>query len=275
MAGPPRVFVLLADWGNTIAGFLLMGAFLWGALIYSVGMKSLVAPEGGPNEFALKWLQFFFCSEGVFYAFAELFMIGIMANTPPEFGGGTVGCMQFAILMAGGIFFSFSGLVIPPCITNVTYLFNTNSCNLSNPPTPYVWNAVAHYGITCFMIGTAIGFKGVLAAPKDKFISPFWGCAMYFLGAWTIGIFKFWGPVLFGGLNEFDLTAPAITWTLPWWFALVGAFFLFLGAIIFGIMNGSFGKIGSNSAPQPQPNPDMEKRAKSSAEHHGAICCTV
>merc|ERR1712060_113097 len=107
--------------------------------------------------------------------------------------------------------------------------------------TPYAWNAMAHFGITTFMVGTSIGFKGVLGAPKDKIISPFWGCAMYFAGAWTIGIFKFWGPVLFGGFDNdqntatFDMSAPSVndSWSWNWWVALLGAFFLTYGAGIF------------------------------------------
>merc|ERR1712187_415099 len=241
-------------------------AFFWGALINCIQMES-IAPGGIPNDVGLRWLKIFFCSEGICYALAEFFMIGIMANTPPEFGGGAKGCMQFGILMAGGIFFSFSGLVFPGCITNATYLYNAGPCeHPAAAKTPYVWNAVAHYGITCFMIGTAIGFHGVLRAPKDKFISPFWGCAMYFLGAWTIGIFKFWGPMLCGGLNgnqnspAFDFSAPAVSWNVTWWFALIGAFFLFLGAMIFGIMNGSFGKFGNrNGAAPAEPHPETER----------------
>jgi hypothetical protein len=261
--GPSRAITLLADWGNTIAGLLLMCAFLEGALINSVGVKSLIVAPGVPTDGALKWLQFFFCSEGFFYAFAEFFMVGVMASTPAEFGGGARGCMQFAILMAGGIFFAFSGLAFPSCITNVTYVFNSGPCKhpaawdgLTNGGTPYVWNAVAHYGITCFMIGTSIGLIGVLRAPKNEFISLFYGCLMYFLGAWTIGIFKFWGPVLCGGFNGyqnegasgFDFTAPAVAWNWTWWFALLGAFFLFLGAVIFGIMNKSYGSFSRRAA---------------------------
>lgn len=264
MGGPPRAFVLAADWGNTLAGLLLMCAFLWGALINSVKMESLLTPERIPNDFALKWLQIFFCTEGILYAVAEFFMIGIMANTPPEFGGGAKGCMQFAILMAGGIFFSFSGLVFPDCITNAADVLNTDPCPaLPANQTPYVWNAVAHYGITCFMIGTAIGFHGVLGAPKDKIISPFWGCTMYFLGAWTIGIFKFWAPVFFG----------AVPWTVFWWFALVGAFFLFAGAVIFGIMNGSFGKCGNRTAAAPAettPESEREKLSDHAAANYSS-----
>eukprot|EP00928_Gymnodinium_smaydae_P038780 TRINITY_DN26660_c0_g1_i1.p1 TRINITY_DN26660_c0_g1~~TRINITY_DN26660_c0_g1_i1.p1 ORF type:complete len:309 (-),score=53.77 TRINITY_DN26660_c0_g1_i1:158-994(-) len=255
MGAPPRSWVLLADWGNTLAGILLMGAFLEGALINSVGVASLLqvdakgnAMPGVPNATALSVLQFLFCSEGFFYAVAEFFMIGIMAQTAPEVGGGARGCMQFAVLMAGGIFFAFSGLVFPSCITNITYVFSKESCtHPAAASTPYVWNAMAHYGITCFMVGTAVGFHGVLSAPKNKLASPFWGCTMYFLGAWTIGIFKFWGPVLLGGFDgnqntpTFDFAAPAASYTANWWLAFLGAFFLFSGAVIFGVMNGSFG----------------------------------
>eukprot|EP00930_Biecheleria_cincta_P103027 TRINITY_DN9492_c0_g2_i1.p1 TRINITY_DN9492_c0_g2~~TRINITY_DN9492_c0_g2_i1.p1 ORF type:complete len:263 (-),score=42.55 TRINITY_DN9492_c0_g2_i1:408-1196(-) len=244
-SGPPKTWIRIADWGNLLAGITLMFAFLEGALINSVQMKSLLIAPGVPSQAALDWLQLLLTAEGVLYAIAEFFMVGIMAQTSPNAGGGSTGCMQFAILMVGGIFFALSGHVFPPCITNITYVFRNEPCPSPAANGPYVWNAMAHFGIACFMIGTAIGFKGVLKAPRGKLISPFWGCAMYFAGAWTIGIFKFWGPVLAGGLDSMrnehslDVTAPALAWTSTWWFALLGAFFLTLGAAIFGIMNGS------------------------------------
>jgi hypothetical protein len=243
--GPPRAWVLMADWGNTVAGIFLMGAFLEGALLNSVKMSSLLDDKGIPTESSLDWLQFLFCAEGFCYGFAEFWMVGIMALTPAEFGGGSRGCIQFAILMAGGIFFGFSGLAYPGCITNLTYVFRKEACPFNS--IPYAFNAVAHYGITCFMTGTSIGLLGVLQAPKNKIVSPFYGCLMYFLGAWTIGIFKFWGPVLAGGFTAnqnvplLDMDAPTNAWTWTWWLALLGAFFLELGAVIFGLMNGSFG----------------------------------
>jgi len=187
-----------------------------------------------------------FTTEGVLYAVAEFFMVGIMAATPAHMGGGPVGAMQFAIFMAGGVFFALSGPTFPPCITNVTYVFRSEACNHpAAASTPYIWNAMAHFGITCFMVGTSIGFKGVLAAPKSKLISPFWGCTMYFLGAWIIGVFKFWGPVLWGGFDThqnaaaFDFTAPSVAAAWTWWMGVLGAGCLTLGAAIFWIMNGS------------------------------------
>merc|ERR1719486_1252914 len=207
---------------------------------------SSLRDHGIPTERALDWLQFFFSVEGFLYAIAEFFMVGIMAMTPPELGGGARGCMQFTILMAGGIFFGLSGLVFPGCITNVTYVFRKTDCPAPGNG-PYAWNAVAHYGITCFMCGTLIGFLGVLKAPKSKLVSPFWGVTMFFLGAWTIGIFKFWGPVLAGGFDVnmngegLDMSAPFNAWTWNWWLAVLGASFLTAGAVIFGLMNGSFG----------------------------------
>jgi len=243
--GPPRAWILLADWGNTLAGLVLIAAFLEGALINSVKMEALL-DHGVPTDKALAWLQFLFSAEGLLYAVAEFFMIGIMALTPEEVGGGPRGCLQFAILMAGGIFFGLSGLVYPGCITNMTYVFRNEDCPLPGHG-PYVWNAMAHFGITCFMCGTTIGFLGVRNAPKNKLVSPFWGVTMFFLGAWTIGIFKFWGPVWAGGfetnMNAGDgmFNAPTNTWTWNWWLGVLGASFLTLGAMIFGLMNGSFG----------------------------------
>jgi len=249
--GPPRAWVLIADWANVLAGIVLMCAFFEGALINSVKMGSLleeIAPGVFiPTDSALSWLQFFFSLEGALYAIAEFFMVGIMAATPPEFGGGSKGCMQFAILCVGGVFFGLSGLVYPPCITNITYVFRNEACtSAAVKGTPYVWNAMAHFGITCFMVGTTIGFSGLLKAPKDKLVSPFWGSFMYFFGAWTIGIFKFWGPVLCGGFDSnqnfphFDDSAPAVAWSATWWLALIGAAGLTLGAVIFALLDGSF-----------------------------------
>jgi hypothetical protein len=255
---------LIADWGNFIAGWFLIASFFIGALIFNckVESMSLKLPDGTilpgiPSPATLNWLQFCFSAEGFFYAVAQFFMVGIMAQTPPEFGGGSRGCLQFAILFAGGIFFGLSGLVYPGCITNVTYVFRNEECPAPGIATgPYAWNAMAHFGITCFMVGTAIGFSGILPAPKNKLVSPFWGVTMFFLGAWTIGIFKFWLPVLAGGFDPnhnmaidakgnlvptLDMTAPCLAWDWNWWFGMLGAIFLTIGATIFGLMNGSFG----------------------------------
>jgi len=237
---PPRLWVLIADWGNLLAGLTLTCAFVLGALMNDAQVIAV-------DEQSVDWLQFFFSIEGALFAIAEFFMVGIMALAPAANGGGARGAMQFAILMAGGVFFGLSGLVFPSCISNITHVVSKKACpHPAAAGTPYAWNAMAHYGITCFMIGTAIGQKGVLAAPKNKFISPFWGVTMFFLGAWTIGIFKFWGPVLAGGFDSSDNTptfnfgAPAVTWTWTWWFGVLGATFLTTGAFIFAMMNGSF-----------------------------------
>jgi len=242
----PKAWVIIANWGNLLAGIILMAAFLEGALINSCEWKPLLNPtiskpgQPVPNDRALWWLQFLLTVEGVLYAIAGWFMVGIMAVTPPAFGGGPRGCMQFAVLMLGGVFFALSGNDFPPCITNVTYLFSQEPCgHPAANGSPYEWNAMAHWGIACFMLGTVVGFSGVLGAPKDKFVSAFWGVTMFFLGAWTIGIFKIWGPVLLGGFShskEFDFAAPSVTYTTPWWIALLGAGFLTVGAAIFLLM---------------------------------------
>jgi hypothetical protein len=218
---PTRLWVLIADWSNLVAGLLLSTAFFLGALIFDRGVTSI-------SPATPSWFQFCFCAEGVLYAIGCFFMIPIMANAQNAFGS-----MQFAILTIGGIFFSFSGLVVPTCIQTVQDAFLHEPCILTDagwPGTPKVWNAFAHYGITCFMVGTAMGQSGVMSLPRDKIVSPFWGVTFYTLGAYTIGVFKFWGPVLVGGV--------AATW--PWWMGLLGAIFLTTGALIFGIMDGSF-----------------------------------
>lgn len=281
--GPPAHWTKIADWSNIIAGITLMMAFFLGALINNVQLGAVSVAPGVPSPNALFLLRILFCVEGALYAIGGFYMCGIMACIPPPIGGGPA-VMQFVILTAGGIFFGFSGLAFPPCIVNIRYLFSPNMCThiaaggiaahalcdsmgleskalcamLPNGGSPYVYNAVAHYGITCFMIGTAIGFKGVLGIPagaRGAFgTGPFWGSTMFFLGAWTIGIFQFWGPMLAGGFgarNEdpqlasgmltrgFDYNAPAASYTFQWWFALLGSGFLTYGAIIFGKMNGT------------------------------------
>jgi len=244
--GPSKIWLIIADWGHAVAMLCLIVAFLEGALIFSAQMGTFLEPGGAPTKAAILWLQFLFSSVGTIAAISSFIMVGVMAKTPPEQGGGATACLQFAMLMTGGILFALSTPGNPGCITNITYAFSTAPCAVAGG-TPYEWNALGHYGIICFMVPTAIGLKGVMEAPKNKFISHFWGTTMFFLGAWTIGIFKYWGPVLAGGFNSkqnevaFDFAAPSITWVWTWWFGLIGAIFLELGALIFGLMNGSFG----------------------------------
>jgi len=231
---PPRAWVILADWGNFLAGVVLTAAFALG----------YVVSTGAPTPNQLTWLQRLFTWEGFLYAEAEFWMVGIMAMTPPEFGGGATGCLQFAILMAGGIFFTLSGFVYPGCISHVKYVFSSDVCPHPAAGTPYIWNAMAHYGITCFMIATTMGLRSVWPLPKNKVISPFWGVACFFIGAWTIGVVGLWGPCLADGLTTYetlkggeDLLLPPYTWTWTHFFQVVGALFLTAGAIIFGIMD--------------------------------------
>lgn len=227
---PPKAWVMIADWCNLLAGVTLFLAFFIGALIYDAAY--LTEADYG------SLMSAFFAIEGALYAVAGFFMVGIMAQTPPTLGGGARGTMQFAVLMTGGIFFAFSSLVVPPCIANVTVIFSSALCPLNGHP--FAWNAMAHYGITCFMGGTLVGFKGVLPLypiMKNQLLSPFWGVTMYFMGAWTIGIFKIWGPTIAGGFGSVEsvndvLVQPPITATWGWWMASLGAAFLTTGAAI-------------------------------------------
>jgi hypothetical protein len=247
--GPPAWWDKVADWSNLVAGFVLMAAFLEGALLNDT-KASFLLNKGLPSDAALNWLQILFTTEGVLYAVGCFFLVGLMAAAPH---GGPVPCMQFTILTAGGIFFALSGLVYPPCVNSMAYVFSNEVCPSPIAKGPYAWNAMAHFGITCFMVGTTIGYLGARRLPRKPIVGPFWGSTMFFLGAWIIGIFKFWGPVLAGGFGDIngsygthpahaklDMTAPAVTWTWTWWIALIGAAFLTAGAFIFGRMGGSF-----------------------------------
>merc|ERR1719498_436512 len=112
------------------------------------------------------------------------------------------------------------------------------------------------------MTGTAGNLKATmpLSGAFPALTGPFWGNVFFFAGAWTIGIFKFWGPVLAGGfsdMNGSDVvngkqttwftsgggTAPANSWTWNWWFAFLGAGFLTYGAWIFAKMGNSVGDV--------------------------------
>merc|ERR1712046_200296 len=75
-------------------------------------------------------------------------------------------------------------------------------------------DASFYYGITCFMVTTTRGIVSVWGLPKDKLISPFWGVAMFFLGAWTIGAITLWGPCLVSGFSDWPAT-PAEVFEYP------------------------------------------------------------
>lgn len=229
---PPRGLVLFSDWCYFIAGIFLILAFSTGTFLY-------------PYEvLGHDWIDvdnWFWMLEGVFYCIGSFAMVGVMTAQ-----ANIAGAFQFVIITFGGFFFSLSGSFLPACIVTVRHLVSSVEC----AGAPLYLNAVAHYGITCFMVGTAIGFKGILAAPvpRNEFFGPFWGVTMYFLGAWTIGLLHFYIPLFAGGWaapDEADLKAHMLTYpenkwgVVTWWFGILGAIFLTLGAIIFLKMNGT------------------------------------
>lgn len=227
---PPAAWAMIADMCNLLAGITLTIAFLLGALMFNTGTL---------DASYVNLMNAFFAIEGALYAVAGFYTVGIMAKTPPPVGGAK-STMQFAVLMLGGVFFALSSLVFPPCVATVAVVFSKGLCPVVFNKHPFAYNAMAHYGISCFMGGTFVGFKGVLPLyplMKGNFFSPFWGVTMYFMGAWTIGIFKIWGPTLAGGFAipetaDDVLNSPAFTFTLGWWIATLGAFFLTTGAFI-------------------------------------------
>merc|ERR1712032_1166993 len=82
------------------------------------------------------------------------------------------------------------------------------------------------------------------------------GVACFFIGAWTIGVFGFWGPCFFGDDVRYDKGVPffkskygpggsnmepSFGWVWTHVLQFIGACFLTLGGIIFGAMDGIFG----------------------------------
>merc|ERR1712032_1298808 len=133
--------------------------------------------------------------------------------------GNAVGAVGQTLIACGGLFFFVSGWNSPVYIISLKYVIPVGSvaaagnawlagfghdCGGSAPPLLDVAAACPFYGITCFMIATASGFLGVKDLPKDKIISPFWGITFFFLGAWTIGVFALWGPVILGGFSDYS-----------------------------------------------------------------------
>jgi len=171
--------------------------------------------------------------------------------------GNAAGAVSQAIIAFGGLFFFISGWNAPVYIVSLKYVVPVGAAAAEanaylrtlDPPLDDVVNfsaACPFYGIACFMIATLAGQLGVLSLPKNKLVSPFWGVTWFFLGAWTIGLFALWGPLIAGGFKDITefadppyVTAPiGHKFTHP--FQVLGAAFLTIGALTFAVMNHSF-----------------------------------
>ena len=228
---PPRFMVLLADWCNVWAGITLVVSF---CLITGAFTFNWFEMSGAVHTI----MQVTMCAEGVLWAVAAglLTKINIMVNNA------SLAVVQ-TIICFGGIFFAVSGLYdgVPGKVISIRYILAPDTNALFADACPY-------YGITCFMVATSMGLNGVRGLPKNKFVSPFWAVACFFIGAWTIGVIGLWGPTLIGGLVRYeDFEAPTDLYkqkTFAWaWihiFQVIGAIFLTLGGIIFGLLDNIF-----------------------------------
>ena len=228
---PPRFMILLTDWCNVWAGITLVVSFF---LI--TGAFTFKWFEMAGNVHTI--MQVTMCVEGVLWAVAAgiLTKINMIVNNAALAVGQVIICF-------GGIFFAVSGLYdgVPGKVISIHYVLAPDTNALFADACPY-------YGITCFMVATSMGLNGVRGLPKNKFVSPFWAVACFFIGAWTIGVIGLWGPTLLDGFVRYeDFESPTDLYkqkTFKWaWihlFQVIGAIFLTLGGIIFGMMDNIF-----------------------------------
>jgi len=231
----PRCLLVLGDWSNVFAGISLTISFsiLCAALTFN-------ALTLAPDSAAHTWFQATMTLEGALWALggACLASVNVFENNASLVAVQTIICF-------GGIFFMISGWGdgVPGHIISLAYVVPiTDTARARLQDVSPIW------GITCFMVATSIGLRGVWGLPKNKIISPFWGVAFFWLGAWTIGVFSLWGPCIVDGFITYDsledkqeFTLPPFTWTWIHVAQVLGAVFLTMGAIVFGVMDGIFG----------------------------------
>lgn len=227
--------IVCGDVCNVMAGVTLVISFTiyWLALTARwLPMEALSGSWGAAARILMT-------AEGVFWAIAAgcLTKVNMITNNAAGAVGQTIICF-------GGIFFALSGIGdgVPARIISAKYLIPYESHGHFADACPY-------YGISCFMVATTMGLSNVWSLPRGKIVSPFWGVACFFLGAWTIGVICLWGPLVADGLgadyesmpkgDEFNL--PVYTWSWTHTFQVIGAVFLTAGSIIFFMMDFCMG----------------------------------
>ncbi|CAJ1362132.1 unnamed protein product, partial [Effrenium voratum] len=184
--------------------------------------------------------------EGILWAIAAALLarINVVVNNAAVAVGQVIICF-------GGIFFTISGLQdgVPGKVISLSYVL-APAAQQKKCLDPTSWapsmsaafaDACPYYGISCFMVATAMGLYGVSGLPKT-FISPFGAVACFFTGAWTIGLFGLWGPTILeeGFLRYEDMENPSIdmythktfSWAWVHVMQVIGAVFLTLGGIL-------------------------------------------
>jgi len=255
---PPRCLILLGDWSNVLAGVSLTISFsiLCAALTFNA-----VALTGTAHTV----FQFTMTLEGALWALggAALAAVNVIANNA------SLAVVQ-TVIAFGGVFFMISGWGdgVPANIISLAYVVP-----ISDPINTHLQDACPYWGITCFMIATTMGLRGVWGLPRKPLVSPFWGVAFFFMGAWTIGVFALWGPCIMDGFMKYEdlnlvkneqFTLPPFAWSWIHVFQVLGASFLTTGAIIFGIMDGIFG-CSPDEADEPSEDDTNESASDTEA----------
>jgi hypothetical protein len=265
----PRWVALLSAWANVLAAATLIISFT----VYFIALQlehcdprdcsdakaanhAIIfngVGEGHAYFMVAKWMMF---TEGFLW-----WLAGILLCYRNICNGNAAGAVSQCIIATGGFFFTCSAWGNPANIISLRYIVPIAYFDPSGA-VGTIWasfsDACPYYGITCFMIATTMGMYSVIGLPKNKIVSPFFGVLGFFIGAWTIGVVTLWLPMLAGGETRWeDLNAPPCLGAVPpydpskqcvldmptfaWYqlkiFSVIGATFLFAGALIFGIMD--------------------------------------
>eukprot|EP00913_Durusdinium_trenchii_P004094 g3793.t1 len=225
---PPRCLIIAADWCNILAGVSLVISF---AIIASTYTFKWILPTDKNWHFAM---QVTMTAEGVLWALAAGMLTRVQI------------IMNNAALADG----------VPGKVISLPYVLapspSVQDCAQGEETAPVsasFADACPYYGITCFMVATAMGLKGVWPLPKNRIVSPFWA-ACFFIGAWTIGVISLWGPTLLDGAVVYEemenpkvemYSQKTFAWAWTHVFQVIGAAFLTAGGVIFAIMDGVLG----------------------------------
>jgi len=266
----PRWVVLLSAWANIFAAITLVISFSVYFIALQLGhcdpRSGCTASaanhaiifngrgEGHGYYMVAKWMMF---AEGFLWCLA-----GVLLCYRNICNANAAGSVSQCIIATGGFFFTCSAFGSPANIISLRYIVPITYW-VGDGSSGNTWVSFAdvcpYYGIACFMMATTMGMYGVRGLPKDKIVSPFFGVLCFFLGAWTIGVITLFIPMLAGGETRWEdvnappcipdiglpydaskqcvLDLPTFAWYQVKIFSVIGALFLFAGAMIFGIMD--------------------------------------
>jgi hypothetical protein len=271
----PRWVALLSAWANVFAAITLIISFSVYFIALQLGHcdprtcttasaanHAIVfngRGEGHDYYMVAKWMMF---TEGVCWWLAGALLC--YRNICNENAAGAV---SQCIIATGGFFFTCSAFGNPANIISLRYIVPITYWIDEAPSSGSAgttWVSFAdvcpYYGIACFMVATSMGMYSVRGLPKNSIVSPFYGVLCFFLGAWTIGVITLFLPMLAGGETKWEdvnvppcidgipgipfngskqcvLDMPTFAWYQLKIFSVMGALFLFSGAMIFGVMD--------------------------------------